>query len=193
MEFETFNLSGPLLVKPRILGDNRGYFVESYKRDAFNEAVGYDVQFVQDNQSLSAQRGTVRGLHCQIPPHAQGKLVRCLSGRIIDVAVDARIGSPTFGQSVSVELNSDHQHQLWIPSGFLHGFSTLTANALVLYKVTDIYAPACDQGVRFDDPDLAIEWGIESDQAVLSQKDKDLPSFADWNSPFVYTGDVQSV
>jgi dTDP-4-dehydrorhamnose 3,5-epimerase len=188
MNFESFNISGPVLVKPKIFGDDRGYFVEAYKRDAFNEAIGSKVEFLQDNQSLSAKMGTVRGLHYQSPPHAQGKLVRCLSGRIIDVAVDARVGSPTYGQHVSVELDAIAQHQLWVPPGFLHGFSTLTDNVTVMYKVTDVYAPDCDGGVNFADPKLGIDWGFDVTTATLSDKDITAPLFADWNSPFTYTG-----
>lgn len=186
MKFETFDISGPVLVKPKVFGDTRGYFMEAYKRDAFNEAVGHAVEFLQDNQSLSANKGTVRGLHYQSPPHAQGKLVRCLSGRIMDVAVDARIGSPTYGQHVSAELDADAQHQLWVPPGFLHGFSTLTDNVTVIYKVTDIYAPECDGGVNFADPKLDIDWGFDVKMATLSNKDEIAPMLADWDSPFTY-------
>ena len=184
MDFTSFDIDGPLLIEPKVFGDARGYFMEAFKQEAFNEAVGEAVTFVQDNQSLSTMAGTVRGLHYQSPPHAQGKLVRCLQGAIIDIAVDARKDSPTFGQHVRAELSAENKAQLWVPAGFLHGFATLVPNTIVFYKVTDIYAPDCDGNVRFDDPALGLDWGIDPQVAVLSEKDQKAPLFKDWDSPF---------
>lgn len=185
MDFKSFSVPGPLLVMPKVFEDDRGYFMEAFKSADFNAAAGRSVDFVQDNQSLSAEPGTVRGLHFQSPPHAQGKLVRVMQGAIIDVAVDARVGSPTYGQFVRVELSADNKHQLWVPEGFLHGFATLVPDTLVFYKVTDVYAPECDCNIQFNDPDLDIDWGLPND-AVLSDKDKQAPRFADWVSPFKF-------
>lgn len=184
MDFTSFDIDGPLLIEPKVFGDARGYFMEAFKQEAFNKAVGEAVTFLQDNQSLSTMAGTVRGLHYQSPPHAQGKLVRCLQGAIIDIAVDARKDSPTFGQHVRAELSVENKAQLWVPAGFLHGFATLVPNTIVFYKVTDIYAPDCDGNVRFDDPALGLDWGIDPQVAVLSEKDQKAPLFKDWDSPF---------
>lgn len=183
MKFTTFDIDGPLLITPRLFEDNRGYFVETFKSPVFNAEVGAKITFVQDNQSYSAKAGTVRGLHYQSPPHAQGKLVRVVKGSIIDVAVDVRKTSPTYGQYVKVRLSSENHQQLWIPEGFLHGFATCEDDTLVVYKVTDLYAPDCDASLRFDDPDLAIDWEL-SGKASLSAKDKAAPFFKDWTSPF---------
>ena len=185
MQTETFDVQGPVLFTPRRFGDARGYFMETFRASTFREAVGDDAPaFVQDNQSLSARKGTVRGLHFQSPPHAQGKLVRCSQGRILDVAVDARRGSPTFGQHVAVELSADNAAQLWVPVGFLHGFSTLEDDTVVQYKCTDYYAADCDGTVAWDDPDLGIYWGIDPQRAIVSAKDAAAPRFADFGSPF---------
>lgn len=184
MNVTSFDIDGPLLIEPKLFGDARGYFMEAFKKSSFNAAVGANVDFVQDNQSLSAQAGTVRGLHYQSPPHAQGKLVRCLQGAIIDIAVDARKDSPTFGQHVRAELTAENNAQLWVPAGFLHGFATLVPDTIVFYKVTDIYAPDCDGNVRFDDPALNLDWGVDTQHAILSEKDKIAPLFNDWDSPF---------
>ena len=147
---------------------------------------GIDIDFVQDNHSLSAQVGTVRGLHFQAPPHAQDKLVRVVRGRILDVAVDARKRSPTYGQWVGVELSAENNTQLFIPKGFLHGFVTREPNTEVLYKCSGFYSAACDDGVRCDDPDLGIDWGMDPALAILSDKDSKAKSFADFDSPFRY-------
>jgi len=141
---------------------------------------------VQDNHSLSRMVGTVRGLHFQSPPHAQDKLVRCGAGVIFDVAVDVRRGSPTYGKWVGVELSAENGRQLFIPKGFLHGFVTRAPNSELLYKCSDVYAPACDGAVRFDDPDLGIDWGIDPATAILSDKDARAQSFAAFQSPFTY-------
>jgi dTDP-4-dehydrorhamnose 3,5-epimerase len=184
MDIQRFDIDGPVLFKPRKFEDARGYFSETFRQSVFDDAVGRAVVFVQDNQSLSQDAGTVRGLHFQTPPHAQGKLVRCTQGCVMDVAVDARRGSPTYGQHVRAELNAQDGHQLWVPEGFLHGFATLTDDALVQYKCTDYYAAECDGNVIWDDPDLGIDWGLGGRSPVLSDKDAAAPRFADFNSPF---------
>lgn len=185
MKIETTALDGVVILTPRIFHDSRGSFCESWSRAALLK-VGIDLDFVQDNQSLSHPVGTVRGLHYQAPPHAQDKLVRAAMGTILDVAVDARRGSPTYGKSVAVELSAENGRQLLVPKGYLHGFITRTVDALVMYKTTDVYAPDCDGGVYFADPDLAIDWGMPIEQTVLSDKDTKAPRFADWVSPFSY-------
>jgi dTDP-4-dehydrorhamnose 3,5-epimerase len=170
---------------PRRFGDARGFFVETWNARTM-AAAGIDVAFVQDNHSYSAQAGTIRGLHYQAPPDAQGKLVRVLRGRILDVAVDARAGSPTFGRWVAEELSYDNGVMLWIPSGFLHGFVTLEPDTDVAYKVDAHYAKASDGAVRFDDPDLAIDWGVDTAKAVMSDKDVAAPSWREFKTPFAY-------
>ena len=185
MQIDTFALQGLLLFTPRRFADARGYFMETFRASTFRDTVGATApDFVQDNQSLSLQRGTVRGLHYQSPPHAQGKLVRCTRGRITDVAVDARRASPTFGQHVAVELSDDNAAQLWVPAGFLHGFATLEDDTVVQYKCTDYYAAECDGAVAWDDPALGIDWGIAPAHAVVSPKDAAAPRFADFDTPF---------
>ncbi|QHQ34089.1 dTDP-4-dehydrorhamnose 3,5-epimerase [Algicella marina] len=185
MEITPTALEGVMVLKPRRFGDQRGFFSETWNRRALGEA-GLDIDFCQDNQSLSAQRGTVRGLHFQAPPVAQDKLVRCVRGRIMDVAVDIRCGSPTYGRWVAQELSAENGLQLLIPKGFLHGFATLTPDCDVLYKCSDYYAPETEGAVRFDDPDLAIDWGLEMKDTVLSAKDAEASAFADLDSPFTY-------
>lgn len=165
------------MISPKKFGDNRGYFMEAFKDAWFRETVS-DVTFVQDNQSLSAQVGTIRGLHYQKAPCGQGKLVRCLRGAIFDVAVDIRPESATFGQWVGETLTPDNALQLWIPEGFAHGFCTLEPDTEVLYKVTSPYSPTHDAGVAFDDPEIGIEWPIDLASAVLSDKDKVQPKLS---------------
>jgi len=181
------SLPDVLILTPRRFGDDRGWFSEVWNRDNLRKA-GIDVDFVQDNHSLSRPVGTVRGLHYQAPPHAQDKLVRCGAGRVLDVAVDVRKGSPSYGKWVAVELSAENGKQLFIPKGFLHGFATLEPNSELLYKCSDVYAPECDGSVRFDDPDIGIDWGVDLSQAILSDKDRKAQSFADFNSPFTYEG-----
>jgi dTDP-4-dehydrorhamnose 3,5-epimerase len=159
-----------LILEPRVFGDERGFFMESYNRRAFNEAVGYDVEFVQDNHSRSA-RGVLRGLHFQLPPHAQGKLVRVTAGVVFDVAVDVRRESPRFGRWTGVELSEANQRQLWIPPGFAHGFLVLSDRADFLYKTTDYYAPSLERTIRWDDPDVGIAWPDAGSPVRLSSKD----------------------
>lgn len=166
------------LLKPRRFGDSRGWFAETWSRRSL------DVAFCQDNMSRSAEVGTVRGLHFQKPPHAQAKLVMVLKGRILDVAVDIRRASPTFGQHVAVELSAAAGNQLLIPRGFAHGFCTLEPGTQVMYKVDDFYAPETDAGIFWADPDLAINWPVRVDQAHLSPKDLGLPRLKDIESPF---------
>lgn len=185
MQFLSLALPDVMLITPKRFGDNRGYFSETFRMDRFSEEVG-PFEFVQDNQSLSAEVGTVRGLHFQLNPRAQGKLVRCISGAILDVAVDIRAGSPTFGHHVKVELTAENGCQLWIPPGFAHGFCTLAPNSILSYKVTDYYSAEHDRGLLWNDPDLAIEWPVDPEKAVLSAKDLAQPGFADLQANFVY-------
>ena len=177
---EKTKLSGVLQITPPRFGDERGFFSETWNEGLLAKH-GIHIKFVQDNQSLSKAVGTIRGLHFQSPPHAQDKLVRCGRGRLLDVAVDVRKGSPTYGQ-----LSAENGKQLLVPKGFLHGFVTLEPDTEILYKCSDVYAPDCDGAIRFDDPDIAIDWGISSDQAILSEKDAAAPLLKDFDSPFVY-------
>jgi dTDP-4-dehydrorhamnose 3,5-epimerase len=174
------------LIEPTIFRDKRGFFSETYNAKTLATA-GIDVRFVQDNHSLSTERGVVRGLHFQAPPHAQDKLVRVTRGSIYDVAVDIRRGSPTFGRHVGVVLSAANWQQLWVPKGFAHGFCTLEPDTEVLYKVTDYYAPESDGGIAWNDPALGIEWPIAAAEAVLSDKDARHPRLADLGPVFDYT------
>ena len=184
MDVTETELAGVILLTPRRFGDARGWFSETWNKRTLAEA-GITEEFVQDNHSMSAPVGTLRGLHYQAPPHAQDKLVRCTRGGIFDVAVDARAGSPTYGRSVGYELSAENGAQLYVPKGFLHGFVTRTPDAEVQYKCTDYYAPEADGGVRWDS--VGIDWGLTGDP-VLSDKDRDAPAFADWTSPFTWEG-----
>lgn len=189
MDFITpTKLSGVVLINPPRFGDARGFFSESWNKKAL-AAQGITTDFVQDNHSVSAAENTVRGLHFQSPPHAQAKLVRCGRGALFDVAVDIRKGSPTFGEWVGYELTAENGLQLLIPEGFLHGFATRMPDTEIIYKCSDYYAPDCDGAVRFDDPDLAIDWGLTG-EAVLSDKDRKAPLLAALDNPFVYEGAV---
>ena len=174
------------LIEPKRFGDSRGFFSETYREDMLAEA-GFIERFVQDNHSLSAQAGTLRGLHFQKPPHAQDKLVRVCRGAILDVAVDLRAGSPTYGKAVTAELSAENGRQLLIPKGFAHGFVTMAPDTEVIYKVTDYYAPSCDSGIAWDDPDLAIDWQL-ADAPVLSDKDAKLPAFRDLPADLFHAG-----
>jgi dTDP-4-dehydrorhamnose 3,5-epimerase len=177
-------IPGVLILEPRVFTDDRGYFYESYSKRTLAE-IGIEADFLQDNQSMS-QKGTGRGLHAQAHPFAQGKLVRVLQGSVMDVAVDARVGSPTYGRHVAVELNAANNLQLWVPPGCLHGFVTLEDNTIFAYKVTNYYDKASETGVLWNDPELAIGWGITETEAVVSGKDQVLPVFKEWESPFSY-------
>jgi dTDP-4-dehydrorhamnose 3,5-epimerase len=184
MDIEETSLHGVLILTPRRFGDYRGFFSESWNRGRMAQA-GIATDFVQDNHSLSYQAGTLRGLHFQAPPHAQAKLVRCGRGALFDVAVDIRHGSPTYGKWTGVDLSFDNGRQLLVPEGFLHGFVTRQPDTEVIYKCSDYYAPDCDAAVRFDDPDLGIDWGLDG-EPVLSDKDaaaprlRDLPAYFTW-------------
>ena len=186
MQIDRTQLDGVLILTPRRFGDSRGFFSETWSRRALEAEGVYLPDFVQDNHSVSARPGTLRGLHFQSPPHAQGKLVRCGRGRLFDVAVDVRKGAPTYGQWVGEELSFENGRQIWIPPGFLHGFVTREPDTEVIYKCTDYYAPECDGAVRWDS--VGIDWGLEGDP-LLSEKDAVAPALADFDSPFVWEGD----
>ncbi|MBR5625201.1 MAG: dTDP-4-dehydrorhamnose 3,5-epimerase [Alphaproteobacteria bacterium] len=170
MNFIKTELDGVIIVEPRVFEDARGYFFESYNEAEFIKN-GIPNKFVQDNQSKSSY-GVVRGLHCQLGEHAQAKLVRVLHGRVLDVAVDIRKNSPTFGKYVAVELSDENKRQLFIPRGFLHGFSVLSETAVFAYKCDNLYAPQSEFGIRFDDPDIGVDWGVPADKIITSDKDR---------------------
>ncbi len=170
----SYAVNGPLLIVPRKYNDVRGFFMETYSRLAFTE-LGVTDEFVQDNHSLSTSVGTLRGLHYQRAPHAQGKLVRVLRGRILDVVADIRAGSPTYATHVAVNLSAENGCMLWVPVGFAHGFVTQEPDTEVVYKCTAYYSPANDGGIAFDDPSLNINWPVSRDTAILSEKDRKLP------------------
>lgn len=165
-----------LIFEPKVFGDERGFFFESFNHKLFEEAVGYPVTFVQDNHSKSS-KGVLRGLHYQLPPHAQGKLVRCVAGEVFDVAVDIRKSSPTFGKWIGVNLSSDNKRQLWIPEGFAHGFFTISETAEFLYKTTNYYHPQSDRSILWNDKNLSVHW--PSNEATLSKKDEMAAIFSD--------------
>lgn len=181
MNISTTPISGLLIIEPKIWRDERGYFFESFREDTFEKFLGNKVHFVQDNQSLS-QRGTIRGLHFQKDPYAQGKLVRVIQGAVLDVALDIRKDSATYGQYFALELNDENQTQFYIPPGFAHGFSTLVDNTIFSYKCTNYYHKDSEGGVKFDDLDLNIDWKVEG--KFVSEKDRELPAFRDFYSPF---------
>ncbi|MBU2937394.1 MULTISPECIES: dTDP-4-dehydrorhamnose 3,5-epimerase [Pacificibacter] len=181
-------LNGVFIITPPRFGDHRGFFGESWNKAALSRAGLILPEFVQDNHSLSHGIGTVRGLHFQSPPHAQGKLVRCGRGRIFDVAVDVRKGSPTYGKWIGEELSFENGKQLWIPEGFLHGFMTLAPDSEIVYKCTDHYAPECDGTVKWDS--CGIEWPLDGIIPAISEKDEKAQSFAEFLTPFVYEGSV---
>lgn len=186
MIVELTDLPGVVTVVPRRFGDHRGFFAETYNRRAYEEA-GVSPEFVQDNHSLSAEVGTVRGLHFQAPPHAQAKLVRCGRGAIFDVALDIRKGSPTFGQWVGYELSAENGRQLYVPAGFAHGFVTLLPNSEIVYKCSDYYAPETEGAVLWNDPDVGIDWPLTG-EPTLSGKDAEAPLLVDLESPFTWEG-----
>jgi dTDP-4-dehydrorhamnose 3,5-epimerase len=176
-----FEIEGLILIETKIFRDARGYFFEAYNKKQFNEIVGKPINFVQDNVSLSKQH-VVRGLHFQTPPHAQGKLVRVIKGSVIDVAVDIRKNSPTYGKHISVKLSEENQRMLWIPPGFAHGFVALENQTIFTYKCTDYYHPACERTLQWNDKDLNINWTIN--QPIISEKDQKSESFNTFTTPF---------
>lgn len=182
MEIIKTPIEGLLVIKPQVFVDARGYFVETYNEKRYREA-GIDAQFVQDNQSCSSY-GVVRGLHFQRPPYTQAKLVCCTVGRVLDIAVDLRKNSPTFGQWHSVELSAENHLQFFIPKGFAHGFSVLSETAVFAYKCDELYHPEADGGILLSDPDLAIDWQVPEELRILSEKDKKHPKMAEFDSPF---------
>ena len=176
-------LPGVVIVEPQVFGDHRGYFMETYSTKAFAD-IGITNEFVQDNQSFTAQKGTLRGIHFQNAPMAQAKLVRVTRGAVLDVAVDLRKGSPTYRQWVGVELSAENKRMLFIPRGFGHGFVTLTDDVEFCYKVDNLYSRECDRGIRFDDPEIGVEWGVT--EPVLSKKDTVSPMLRDSDCNFIY-------
>jgi dTDP-4-dehydrorhamnose 3,5-epimerase len=182
MKFIETEIKDLFIIEPKVWKDDRGYFFESYNKQSFDQA-GINVNFVQDNQSLS-QKGTLRGLHAQAKPFAQGKLVRVIQGSVLDIAVDIRKGSKTYGQHEAVELSGENNRMLWIPPGFLHGFLTLENETIFTYKVSGLYNKASEFGVIWNDPELNIDWKIAVDQIILSEKDKTLPLFKDLDTSF---------
>lgn len=179
------NLPGVKVIEPKVFGDHRGWFMETYSAINFNEN-GIDVNFVQDNQSFSATKGTLRGLHYQLSPKAQTKLVRCTQGAIFDVAVDIRKESPTYGQWYGIELTAENKKQLLVPKGFAHAFMTLSEDAEVQYKVDEVYSPECDRGVIWNDPAIGIKWPNDAIDPVLSEKDKSAPLLVDAENNFKF-------
>lgn len=175
-------IEGVVIIEPKLFNDSRGYFFESYNKKAFDEEVA-KVDFVQDNESCST-RGVMRGLHFQLPPFTQAKLVRCVEGRVLDVALDLRKESPTYGQHVSVELSAENHRQFFIPEGFAHGFAVLSERAVFQYKCNNFYAPGHEGGISILDDTLGIDWQIKPEEAILSDKDTKHPLFADFKSPF---------
>ncbi len=185
MDIQACAVPGPLIIKPNKFGDHRGFFSETFKNEAL-KAHGVDLTWVQDNHSFSAARGVVRGLHFQTAPFAQAKIVRTTRGAILDVAVDVRAGSPTYGAHVAVELSDSNWTQLYVPVGFAHGFCTLTPDVEVIYKVTAGYSPEHEGGVLWNDPDIGVDWPIADGEATLSARDLEWPSFSEFKSPFSF-------
>ncbi len=188
MDIIKTSIEGVVIIEPKVFGDHRGYFFESFSEKDFNRQVR-EVKFVQDNESKSCY-GVLRGLHFQKPPHAQSKLVRVVRGKVLDVAVDVRRGSPTFGQHVAVELTEANHRQLFIPRGFAHGFVVLSDEVVFQYKCDDFYAPECEGAIAWDDPDLGIDWGIPAEDVILSAKDTAHPLLKDASWLFDYNADL---
>lgn len=184
MKFIKTEIPEVVIIEPKVFGDSRGYFLESYNKKEFEKNV-IITEFIQDNESKSS-KGVLRGLHFQKPPFEQAKLVRCIKGKVLDVAVDIRKGSPTYGKHVAVELSEDNKRQLFVPRGFAHGFVVLSENAIFAYKVDNWYAPDYDSGIMWNDSDLNIDWMISSDEVLLSEKDKNLTFLKDLDTPFNY-------
>ncbi len=185
MQFTRTKIHDVVIIEPKVHGDHRGYFVETFRADKLEEFLGYKLNFTQDNESKSS-KGVLRGLHYQLPPHAQTKLVRVIQGRVLDVAVDIRHNSPTFGQHVSVELSADNKKQLLIPRGFAHGFVVLEDDTIFAYKVDNYYSPECDRGISFDDENLNINWILKKEELKLSEKDTKQPRLNETNDLFEF-------
>lgn len=185
MEVIKTAIEGVYIIEPKVFGDARGYFFESFSEREFKEKVG-DIHFVQDNESMS-KRGVMRGLHFQRPPFAQSKLVRCVKGKVLDVVVDIRKGSPTYGQHMAVLLTEDNHRQFFIPQGFAHGFAVLSESAVFQYKCDNFYHPEADGGISILDESLGIDWGLTMEEALLSEKDTKHPKLAEFDSPFIWS------
>ena len=183
MKFIKTKISDLIIIEPTAFGDVRGYFLESYNKKKFEKIIG-KTSFVQDNESKSS-RGVLRGLHFQKPPFDQAKLVRCIEGKVLDVAVDLRYGSKTYGQHLAIELTSENKKQLFVPRGFAHGFLVLSDSAVFAYKVDNLYAPDYDSGIFWNDPTLNISWGLDESKILISEKDSKLSFFSDFKSPFI--------
>ena len=185
MQFTRTNISDVIIIEPKVHGDERGYFVETFRADKLEEFIGFKINFCQDNESKSS-KGVLRGLHYQLPPFAQTKLVRVIQGRVLDVAVDIRKNSPTFGQHVAVELTADNKRQLLVPRGFAHGFVVLEDDTIFAYKVDNYYSPECDRGIAFNDPALNIDWMLKTEELKLSAKDTKQPKLNETNDLFEF-------
>ena len=185
MTFTRTAIPDVVIIEPKVHGDSRGYFVETFRQDKLEEFLGYQINFCQDNESKSS-KGVLRGLHYQLPPHAQTKLVRVISGRVLDVAVDIRKNSPTFGKYVAVELSGENKKQLLIPRGFAHGFVVLEDDTVFAYKVDNYYSPQCDRGIAFDDENLNIDWILNHNELSLSAKDTKQPKLNETNDLFEF-------
>ena len=185
MNFIRTNIPDVIIIEPTVHGDHRGYFVETFRADKLEAFLGYKLNFGQDNESKSS-KGVLRGLHYQLPPHAQTKLVRVISGRVLDVAVDIRRNSPTFGQHVAVELTADNKRQMLVPRGFAHGFVVLEDDTIFAYKVDNYYSPECDRGIAFNDPALNIDWILKTEELKLSAKDTTQPKLNETNDLFEF-------
>ncbi|MCT7508582.1 dTDP-4-dehydrorhamnose 3,5-epimerase [Aliarcobacter cryaerophilus] len=185
MTFTRTAIPDVVIIEPKVHGDSRGYFVETFRQDKLEEFLGYQINFCQDNESKSS-KGVLRGLHYQLPPHAQTKLVRVISGRVLDVAVDIRKNSPTFGKYVAVELSGENKKQLLIPRGFAHGFVVLEDDTVFAYKVDNYYSPQCDRGIAFDDENLNIDWILNHNELNLSAKDTKQPKLNETNDLFEF-------
>jgi len=185
MTFTRTKIPDVIICEPTVHGDDRGYFAETFRADKLEDFLGYKIHFCQDNESKSS-RGVLRGLHYQLPPHAQTKLVRVIQGRVLDVAVDIRKGSPTFGHYVSVELSAENKRQLLVPRGFAHGFVVLEDDTVFAYKVDNYYSVECDRGIAYNDVDINIDWGIANDELNLSAKDTTQPMLKESNDLFDY-------
>ena len=185
MNFLKTDIADVVIIEPQVYGDERGYFVETFRQDKLEEFVGYKINFCQDNESKSS-KGVLRGLHYQLPPFAQTKLVRVIRGKVLDIAIDIRKNSPTFGEQVVVELSSENKKQLLIPRGFAHGFVVLENDTIFSYKVDNYYSPLTDRGIAFDDEDLGIDWILKKDELNLSAKDKTQPLLKNTTDLFEY-------